>query len=266
EPGGRFLTVTGHRLDEAPATINERQDVIRRVYNRYWPSTNGSGWKARVKTNAACPLPLTDEEQARWRCLATHKQQRIGALWNGDTGVHGGDDSAADASLCRYLGILTDGDRGRMEQLFGLSGLGQRAKWTDRQDYRDRTLGFALDDFTPWRDDPADRKGTGPAPRANGYAQAPAEPTGGGNIRDHLRSYYRPGFKSGDAIYSGTECREVPRIEACAALPPTLIPKLLEASDAPAFANGTPKGTDAMPAFFKKWVGTKWKGLLAELP
>lgn len=107
-----------------------------------------------------------------------------------------------------------------------------------------------------------------PKPEANGKAHAPpadAKPAWQ-VIKDYFRTRYQPGFKVGDSIHSGNELREVKRQEACAALPPDLIVPLGEASDAPTYANGMPKGPDAMPGLFRKWAGTAWSGLLAELP
>lgn len=105
------------------------------------------------------------------------------------------------------------------------------------------------------------------APRTVDLLPADVTPQCGWEIiRDFFRRHYRPGFKSGDAIYSATERREVRRVEACAAIPPGLIAPLQQATDAPRTAAQLPKGADAMPGFFKKWAGTAWAGLLAELP
>lgn len=63
------------------------------------------------------------------------------ALWNGD---HSGysSQSEADLSLCGKLAFWCDRDIGRMDALFRMSGL-CRAKWTDREDYRNNTLDIA---------------------------------------------------------------------------------------------------------------------------
>jgi hypothetical protein len=86
-------------------------------------------------------------------------------------------------------------------------------------------------------------------------------------IRDYFRVKYKPAFRDGDSIHSGSEEREVRRNEACVALPPDLIGPLCEACDMPRHGSGGPaKGPEAMPGFFKKWAGTGWSALLAELP
>ncbi len=86
-------------------------------------------------------------------------------------------------------------------------------------------------------------------------------------IRDHFRTRYRPGFKVGDAIHSGTELREVRRVEACAALPPDLIGPLSNASNVPRVPPVTGQvKVEALPGFFRKWAGTAWAALLDGLP
>jgi hypothetical protein len=97
-------------------------------------------------------LPLSSDELSRWKCLRPEKTDRIKALWGGDTSAYDSDDSRADAALCSFLLILTNGDRARAESVFSQSALGQRGKWKDRQDYRDRTFTKALDGFEPWQD------------------------------------------------------------------------------------------------------------------
>ena len=56
------------------------------------------------------------------------------------------DASSADAALVSHLAFWTGKDCDRIEQLMNLSALGQRDKWVDREDYRQRTIlnGVAL--------------------------------------------------------------------------------------------------------------------------
>jgi hypothetical protein len=62
----------------------------------------------------------------------------------GDTTAYGDDHSTADFALASELARLLNGDRIRIEKYFGASALGQRDKWTDRPDYRKRTIDAAL--------------------------------------------------------------------------------------------------------------------------
>lgn len=72
----------------------------------------------------------------------------IADLWNRNVTVLGSmypheenefDCSSADQALLSHLAFWTGKDCARMERLFGLSGL-VREKWTDRQDYRTRSI------------------------------------------------------------------------------------------------------------------------------
>jgi hypothetical protein len=58
---------------------------------------------------------------------------------------HGGDDSRADQALASIFAFYTD-DAAQIERLMSRSALGQRPKWRRRQDYRRRTVAYALRD------------------------------------------------------------------------------------------------------------------------
>lgn len=62
----------------------------------------------------------------------------IRRLWEGDTSAYKSQ-SEADQALCNHLAFWCQGDTARMDALFRQSGL-CRDKWTDREDYRTRTL------------------------------------------------------------------------------------------------------------------------------
>jgi hypothetical protein len=69
-------------------------------------------------------------------------------LWDADADVLAGaypgpkgfDPSSADAALLSHLAFWTGKNCERMERLFGQSALGQRDKWRDRDDYRERSI------------------------------------------------------------------------------------------------------------------------------
>jgi hypothetical protein len=70
--------------------------------------------------------------------------EKFKSLWTGDTSAYENDHSAADLALMNLLARLTNNDRAKMERYFGASVLGQREKWTQRENYRSRTLDAAL--------------------------------------------------------------------------------------------------------------------------
>jgi len=273
KPGGRFLTVTGHRLPDSPATINERQEAIERIYHRYWPNRIGSQTEPKLahsngkpERNGHCPLPLTDDERKRWRCIGDDKHAKIRALWGGDTSMHGGDDSRADLSLCAYLARLTNGNANRIEQLMGESALGKRDKWTDREDYRQRTIDFVLGDFEPWDPDPATRKPVEfrketPPPATGDGETIATKQSPSAVIFQWLRDTLRPTFRRGVKVYSAARGREYSRTEV---LPTSeIIGQLTAAGCAPPTKNGP--DTDALPRVYREWLPISWGDLLARL-
>jgi hypothetical protein len=69
----------------------------------------------------------------------------IGRLWAGDT-THYPSASEADLALCAHLSFWTGRDPERIDRLFRSSGL-MRGKW-ERRDYRERTIGAAIEGTT----------------------------------------------------------------------------------------------------------------------
>lgn len=128
---GRYFTMTGTMLPGTPATINERQDALDRLYAR---TLNEN---ALPQSQAARPLDLSDRELIQ-RIKSSAQGAKFDRLWQGDISDYGGDDSAADLALCNILRFWTGGDAGRIDSLFRQSGL-MRPKW-DRPDYRTRTI------------------------------------------------------------------------------------------------------------------------------
>jgi primase/DNA polymerase family protein/AAA domain-containing protein len=70
---------------------------------------------------------------------------KLTRLWMGDTSAYNNDDSKADFALLSELAKLTQNNPVKMEKFFSASALGRRDKWIDRADYRQRTIGAALD-------------------------------------------------------------------------------------------------------------------------
>lgn len=143
----RFFTLTGHRLPDAPATIEDRHELLTALVTELFPprqtTTNGrthEGYRAaRVPTAAL----LERAGKAKNGSLFMR-------LWQGDTSEYEHDDSRADAALCRLLAFWTGPDREWIDALFRESGL-YRDKW-ERADYRDRTIGLALEGLSDWYD------------------------------------------------------------------------------------------------------------------
>lgn len=86
---------------------------------------------------------LADEEIASL-CRKARNAAKFSDLNDaGDAAAYGGDESRADLALMGMYAFYTQ-DHAQLERLFGASALGQRPKWTNRPDYRLRTIDKAL--------------------------------------------------------------------------------------------------------------------------
>lgn len=90
-------------------------------------------------------IPIIPDMTLPYLLIVKNKDKKFKALWLGDTSAFEGDDSNADHVLLCELARLTKGDAAQMEKFFGFSMLGHRDKWTDREDYRQRSVKAALE-------------------------------------------------------------------------------------------------------------------------
>jgi hypothetical protein len=138
----RYVTVTGHKLPESPATIETRPAEILGVHAAYWPPRptppqNGTD-------NKRAQHGLSDDEILRLAAEAANGE-RFRRLWAGDISDYASH-SEADLALCSHLAFWTGPNPDRISELFSMSGL-FRNKW-QREDYRQRTISAALNGRT----------------------------------------------------------------------------------------------------------------------
>jgi len=147
-------------------TIEARQEQLDQLYTDIF----GEDKKQKLQRKTAkeyCELP---DDTLIQKALKAKNGQEFKALWEGGTSSYNGDESAADMALANMLAFWTGGNAKQMERLFSRSGLGKRAKWTDRQDYRVRTIQKAISEIREFYEPEADRKekqiadGTAPGP------------------------------------------------------------------------------------------------------
>jgi hypothetical protein len=265
-PGGRYLTLTGHRLPDVPAEVCERQEQLSAVYEELLkgkkpggsddppPGGNGHGDPFRQRARWSIPnRDLTDDEVVR--VAEEGHDNKLSLLWRGDTTGHDDDDSRADAALCAKLLFWIGGpDRSRLDGLFRRSGL-MRPKWDEKRGhttYGGMTLSYALGVQTEYR-----RPG-----RSDGHGDDTA--TAHDLILAHFRDTYRPAFRRGPAIYSEAFAREVERSEAVNTPDIAIITTLEDAADAPRKRGEVIRG--ALPALFGRWSKVAWGTLLGRLP
>lgn len=147
----RLFAMTGDRLEGTSETIQDCSEQILTMHARVWPPKEKSAPQPR---RAAAPLDLDDAA-----LLDKARQASNGDLFrqlydHGDVSRYGGDDSSADLALCNILAFWCQCDAGRMDQIFRRSAL-VRDKWTEREDYRNRTIQEAISScrevYTPSR-------------------------------------------------------------------------------------------------------------------
>ncbi len=145
--------LTGDVVDDH-SVIEARQEPLDRLFEEIFSEEQQQANGAQKK---AVPggSSLSDAALVLKATLAKNGNE-FKLLWDGSTLGYNGDDSAADMALMNKLAYWTGGDAAQMERLFSASGLGQRAKWRDRQDYRERTIQKAIADarefYTPPKD------------------------------------------------------------------------------------------------------------------
>ena len=103
------------------------------------PNRNGKPHAPRPATKN---IRLDDAELIA-KIRASRQGAKFDRLWAGDLTDYGGDDSRADLGLCSILAFWAQRDAALMDTLFRQSGL-LRDKWL-RDDYRERTIQFAID-------------------------------------------------------------------------------------------------------------------------
>jgi hypothetical protein len=191
---GRFFALTGQRLEGTPPTVNDRQGPLEEVYRLVFeagpeapgPATSEAAAVFLAEAEGPRPVPpssapLTDDEVLA-KASGAKDGAKFTALWAGDTGGYGGDDSRADQALCNLLAFWTRKDAAQMDRLFRRSGL-MRDKWDEKRGkstYGRGTIRKAIRDVAAvYGGTPPDRQGDqgDQGHRRNGRA---APPAGGG--------------------------------------------------------------------------------------
>lgn len=135
---GRFFTLTGNRLEDAPNIIEDRQKQIEKLYKWLFPKAESSEASSAsgVSGNYA-GLDLSDEDILS-KAFRAKNGDKFFRLWNGEIADYGSH-SEADLALASMISFWTGPDVGRIERLFSESGL-NRGKWQQRATYRRTTI------------------------------------------------------------------------------------------------------------------------------
>ncbi|MEO0070008.1 MAG: hypothetical protein ABIK18_04350, partial [candidate division WOR-3 bacterium] len=138
---GRFFTVTGHHLPDTPTIIADRQAELEALHRQIFDTRE----KPQPEGPRLGPtLDLSDQELID-RAHQAADGGKFARLWAGDwRGMGYPSASEGDLALACKLAFWCGPDPARIERLFSQSALGQRPKWQNRADYRERTIREAL--------------------------------------------------------------------------------------------------------------------------
>jgi len=141
---GRYLTVTGHRIDGTQNDIMPRQAQIDAYHAEVFREKLAMRKKPYSKGHSGdlASLTLSDREALAMARKAKNGHQFARLFDHGDLSAYGDDHSSADLALCNMLAFWCGGDETQIDRLFRESAL-YREKW-DRPDYRTRTIELAL--------------------------------------------------------------------------------------------------------------------------
>jgi putative DNA primase/helicase len=131
---GRFFTITGRRLDGAPAHVSERSPELAALHTEVFGKA-----KPPAPSKPAQPNTLDDQALINKACAA-HNGDKFSSLYNGNWKTYFTSQSEADLALCSILAFWTGGDAGRTDRLFRSSGL-MREKWDERHNGNGATYG-----------------------------------------------------------------------------------------------------------------------------
>lgn len=133
-----YLTVTGQRLKEYPATIEARPNEILEIYSEYFGDSNPEQTDD-PRPNKTCNQPLSDEQIVSLATSANNSEKFLG-LFSGSTQGYASQ-SEADEALACILAFYTR-DKAKIIRIIRQSKLWDE-KW-ERVDYQDKTIDTAL--------------------------------------------------------------------------------------------------------------------------
>jgi len=145
----QYVTVTGDRVPGCPDVVENRVKEVFTLYRQFFPNASGNlapgcpvEPRSRVRPGYRYPR-IVDDDVVLERARSAKNGARFRALFDEGSLCGYATDSEADQALSNLLAFWTRRDREQMDRLFRRSAR-MRDKW-NRQDYRDRTIGRALD-------------------------------------------------------------------------------------------------------------------------
>jgi len=147
----RYLTLTGWPLECSSATIGDAQAALDALLSDYFPNETKRGTPPRedepTSGEGERPEPAwcanhLDDDAPVSRMFAAKNGDKARRLWNGEIDGYGSQSEADQALLC-IIAFWTR-DAAQIERVFARSELARRGKWSERSDYRERSVAAAL--------------------------------------------------------------------------------------------------------------------------
>ena len=144
-----YFAITGNRVPNTSDNFNHFQGLTKKLLAKYFSNDSTSLDSNKqieiIKQHSNKPTYKDDELLNIIKNCDDSKFNRL--FYNGDISEYASDDSAADMALMMKLAFYTNGNATQMENLFNHSKLGQRDKWNNRKDYRQRTVANAINQW-----------------------------------------------------------------------------------------------------------------------
>jgi primase-polymerase (primpol)-like protein len=141
--GGRYLTVTGHRLEESFPDLVDFDEVINRVHDRMWPEKTEVPHEKRGEGGTRTSIP---DKELLAKIRSSKQEDNFNHLWGGGPCGYPSD-SEADLAFCNMLAFWCACNEAQMDRIFKNSGR-YRPKWDEKrgvQTYGEMTLQKAID-------------------------------------------------------------------------------------------------------------------------
>lgn len=145
---GRYLTVTGQRIEGTPDTLSFSQEILSRFYNHIFQPEDDDRKKEYLIGSDKKPHRRLSDEQVLEKALRAKNGSLFQRYFAGDSSLWEGGEakhpsrSEADFALCLMLLYWTNGDSVQADRLFRQSGL-MREKWdrpTGALTYGEKTI------------------------------------------------------------------------------------------------------------------------------
>jgi hypothetical protein len=256
--GGRYFTVTGHRLDRFPADVMDRGEELRELHQLVF---GGGEAVARAGGLSERELALAALKglSAR-RAFGYHDWLGVGmALYSvepSDQMCQAWDEWSQNCPEKYAPGVCAA--KWATFDRHGLT-LGSLLYWAGQDGWR-----IPAGKGKAGRGARPAAAGAAPAPEAGGDGGGSAAPSGYQIILAHFRQHYEPTFRRANVIYSARLGRLVTRTEACDAPGIELVRRLEKAADAPVDRRGV--DTNRIPKFFREWAPSAYYDLRSSLP